>query len=281
MEAGHDGADVQAGHEGGVIAHRLFSDAIGVFACPGGGDAGFEAADHLVIPAGLGAAGQLLGAEAEGDPKLAAVEVAGDEGEFEITRHDADDEIGLAVEKDFLSEDARVTMETALPGGVAEDGDLLFLIVLLLGEDAAEERLDFESGKDAGAHARRVDLGGIADAGELITGEGVSAERGEAVGVAGVVDDVRSSDASFCDAVDFHSLQRVGEHDELLGMGEGERAQEHAFDDGEDGGGGADAEGEGEDGGEGEAGGFGEVTDGNLQITQHGGSCVRLGLRVE
>ena len=31
MEAGDDGADVQAGHEGRVIAHGFFGDAVGVF----------------------------------------------------------------------------------------------------------------------------------------------------------------------------------------------------------------------------------------------------------
>ncbi len=53
MEAADDGADVQAGHEGGVAAHDFLGDAIGVVTGFGGGDAGLEAADHLVAPVGL------------------------------------------------------------------------------------------------------------------------------------------------------------------------------------------------------------------------------------
>jgi hypothetical protein len=97
------------------------------------------------------------------------------------------------------------------------------------------------------------------------------------VRVARVVDDVRTGDAGFVIAADLRTLDGVGEDDELLRMREGEGAQEHAFDDGEDGGGGADAEGQHEDGGERETGRFGEVANGDLQVTQHEKLLARCG----
>jgi hypothetical protein len=89
------------------------------------------------------------------------------------------------------------------------------------------------------------------------------------VRVARVVEDVRTGDAGFVIAADLRTLDGVGEDDELLRVREGEGAQEHTFDDGEDGGGGADAEGQHEDGGERETGRFGEMANGDLQVTQH------------
>jgi hypothetical protein len=89
------------------------------------------------------------------------------------------------------------------------------------------------------------------------------------VRVARVVEDVRAGDAGFVIAADLRTLDGVGEDDELLRMREGEGAQEHTFDDGEDGGGGADAEGQHEHGGERETGRFGEMANGDLQVTQH------------
>ena len=139
MQPVNNGCDLQAGHEGRVVTHRLPGDAIGVLASLFGGDARLEAADHAVAPVGLRAAVELFRAQAHRDPQLAAVEMAGDERKFEIARHDADHDVRLAVEEDLLAEDARVAVEAALPGGVAENGDLLALRILVGGVDAAQQ----------------------------------------------------------------------------------------------------------------------------------------------
>ena len=86
--------------------------------------------------------------------------MAGDEGKLEVARHDADDDVRLAIEQDLLAEDAGFAMEAALPGVIAEDGDLLVLIVLLLREDAAQQWLNGERCEDARRQPRGVHLAG-------------------------------------------------------------------------------------------------------------------------
>ncbi len=157
-------------------------------------------------------------------------------------------------------------MKAAFPGGITEDGNLLVLIILLLREDAAEHWLNGQRCEGAGREAGRVDLRRVADAGELIGGVSVAAESREAVRIARVGDDVGPGDAGLVVAADLRALNRVGEDDQLFGMREGKRAQEHAFDDGEDGRGGADAESQHENGSQREAGRLGEMADGDLQV---------------
>ena len=82
----------------------------------------------------------------------------GQEGEFEIARHDADDDVGIAIEKDGGSEDVGLALVMALPQAVTEYDHRLLLFVFGLGEGAAEERRDLESGKDLTAHANAIDF---------------------------------------------------------------------------------------------------------------------------
>lgn len=97
-------------------------------------------------------------------------------------------------------------------------------VVLLLGVEAAEQRLDAEGCEHTGRHASGHHLGVLADAGELIGGRAfvVAAERGEAVRVTGVVDDVGCGDTgSPVVAADLSVPKFIGEENELIGMGNG------------------------------------------------------------
>ena len=84
------------------------------------------------------------------------------EWKLKIAWHDADDQIGLSVEQDFSVEHAPVAVKALLPERVTDHADLLVLIVFLLGEEAAEQGLYSERGKDPAAHARSVDPCGLA-----------------------------------------------------------------------------------------------------------------------
>ena len=89
-------------------------------------------------------------------------------GKLEAPGHDADDDIGLPVKQDLCAENVRVAVEAAFPGGVTQHRDQLLLLIFLGGEDAAHERRDAQRGEDGGRHARGVDLGRLADSGELV-----------------------------------------------------------------------------------------------------------------
>ena len=133
------------------------------------------------------------GCRRRGTHKLAGVHVAGQEGKFEIARHDADDDVGLAIEKDGGPEDVGPALVMALPQAVTEHDDRLLLLVFGLGKGAAEERRDLQRGKDLTAHANGMDCFGDACGGQIIACMPIAAEVGKAVGVAHVVADVRSA----------------------------------------------------------------------------------------
>src|SRR5579871_5517303 len=151
--------------------------------------------------------------------------MAGDQWEFKVSRHDTDDHVGLAIEENLRAENVGIAMKAALPGGIAEDDYLLLLVVFLLGEDAAEEWLNFECGQNSAAHAGCIDDGRIAHAGELIRGSLVAAQAGEAMGVARVVSNVGNSYASFSIAADVGALKDVCYHHESIGVGKWQRTQ--------------------------------------------------------
>ena len=94
--------------------------------------------------------------------------MAGHEGKFKIARHDANDDVRLAIEKDRGPEDVGPALVMALPQAVTEHDDRLLLLVFGLGEGAAEERLDLERGKDLTAHANAMDCFGGTCGGQII-----------------------------------------------------------------------------------------------------------------
>ena len=194
----------------------------------------------------------------------------GEKRKLKAARHDSDDDIRFAIEKNFAAEDLGVAMKARLPGGVAEDSNGDAVRVLLISENATKERLNAKRCEYTGGHAGVIDLGGLADTGELVTIRFVAADSSKALGVPRVVDDVGSGDAGFAVAVDFGAFDGVGNDDEFIGIRERQGAQQHAFDDGEDSRGGANAEGEHENGRGRESWAFEQMTDSDLQVTQHG-----------
>ena len=64
--------------------------------------------------------------------------------EVEVPRHDADHFVGLVVQRDLASDDVGRAAEAALPQPVADHDDAHALVVLVLGEDAPEQRLHAE-----------------------------------------------------------------------------------------------------------------------------------------
>ena len=104
-----------------------------------GSHAGLQPPDHVVAP-GSRALDQFSLGEAHGHPKLAAVQLAGNQRKFELARHHADDLVGLAVEQNLLAQDVGIAMEAAVPRLVAEHGHLLAALIFLLGKDAAHQR---------------------------------------------------------------------------------------------------------------------------------------------
>jgi hypothetical protein len=183
----------------------------------------------------------LLG-EAEGDPQLGAVELARDQRKLEVPRHDADDDVGLAVEQDFAVEDLRVAVEAGLPRGITHDGYLLVMLVFLRGEDPAQLRLNAQGREDSCGKARGVYLSGISGTGKLICREPVAPKGGEGFGLARVGDDVRNGNGSPAIAAQIRSFDMVREHHQTARIRKWQWAQQNAFNDGENGCGGSNPE---------------------------------------
>ena len=109
-------------HGGWEVPHDLLGNAVSVLRSLREGDARPEAGDQ-VVPPHAGFVGELVGRHAHGHPELGLVHVAGEQGKFKATGHDADDGVGTAIENDGAAEDVWVAIEAGKPEGVAEDGD--------------------------------------------------------------------------------------------------------------------------------------------------------------
>jgi hypothetical protein len=194
------------------------------------------------------------------------IETAGDERELEVARHDADDDIRLAVEQDLVAEDAGIAMEAALPHVIADDRDGCVSIVLLLHEDSAHRRRDSERGEDACRHPRGVHHYRLAAAGKLVATSGVASEGTKArrvmqIGAYFGCGDACIRDRSFC-------AQAVADADEARRIVEGQRPQQNAFHQGEDGRSGADAEREREHNRKRKAGSAAQLAHRETQVQQ-------------
>jgi hypothetical protein len=83
-----------------------------------------EPADHVVAP-GTRASGQFVLREAHRHPKLAAVQLAGNQRKLEIAGHDADDLVRFAVEQNLPAQNLLDRREAAAPCLIAEQRHLL------------------------------------------------------------------------------------------------------------------------------------------------------------
>jgi hypothetical protein len=90
---------------------------------------------------------RLFRREGERRPDLRAV------GKVESERGDADDFVGLSIERDRLADDRRIAAEPALPDSMTENGSAMLSRSLFGGkESAAERRLDPERSKEIGRY---------------------------------------------------------------------------------------------------------------------------------
>ncbi len=144
----------------------------------------------------------------------------------------------------------------------------MLVFVFGLGEGAAEEGRDLERGKELTAHANGMDRFGDACGGQVIACSLIAAEVGKAVGVAHVVDDVRSGGSRPGAHIAIGTIEGVSQDDQTVWRGEGQRAEKNTGDDGEDGSGGSDAQGQHQDGGDGEPGRVTQLAEGVTRVLQ-------------
>jgi hypothetical protein len=188
--------------------------------------------------------------------------------EFEGGRHDADHRVGLAVEGDGVVQDAPVSGEALLPGGVAQHahrrgGGGVFGV----GEHAAEHRLHAEQGPDRRGHGALAEHSGFREA----------RQRGGRAGGEGEVLDAACVPAPLEVIEVGHRHLAVGaiqpvrpDEEDVVAVLIGERMQQHGVDDAEDRRGGTDAQSQDRYHRGGEAGGLGELAQGEAQFREHG-----------
>ena len=169
--------------------------------------------------------------------------MAGQERELEIARHDANDDVGFAIEKNGGPEDPGTALVTALPQTVTEHDDWLLVLVFVLGEDATEERRDLQRGKDIAAHPYCMNCFGNACGGQVIAFLLIAAEVGKAVGVAHVVADIDGGGSRLLAHQAIGAFEGVSQNHQAVWAGEGKRAEKNAGDDGKYSSGGSDAKG--------------------------------------
>src|SRR5205085_4967811 len=119
-------------------------------------DAGLHARDDVQVldrPARVGR--ELFRLEGDGSPEVGRLpaELA---PEVEVGRHDADDRVRLAVERDVLVDDGQAR-EATMPEAVAEDYDLVASFrVLVAGEGSPFGGTSAERGEDVGRDVHAV-----------------------------------------------------------------------------------------------------------------------------
>ncbi len=241
---GLDAVVVMGGEEGSRLGERL-----------GDGDAGFHPRKHESCAHEERA--RLLRIEGDGCIDHGP---AGAEGELEAAGKDADDGAAFAGEPECGTEDMGIAVEAIVPEVMADEDNGRGGI--LRSEQATFLGLDAEHGKEIGG-----------DFGEQGPAHTVGrADRFDRAGVPGYAREGASMAAQGFDLVvaefslgAFLSGFAV-DHDELVGMGEGDGAEQDGVNDSEHGGDGAEAESKGEDDGGGIAWGAAEAAQGEAEI---------------
>ena len=166
--------------------------------------------------------------------------IGGDAGEGR--GHDADDDEGVAVEGDGLTEGAAVGVESGFPEGVAEDGGRRFRGIIFVGgqEGSAIEGGNGEQGEELRGDEMRVNLRRGSGFGEDDFFVKLGGDGGEIGGA--VAEGVEERVGEF--GLRAGNGGELNEADELLGMGRIEGAETNGVDEGQECGGGADAESE-------------------------------------
>ncbi len=219
-------------------------------------DTGMQAGDELVI----------LSIAFTGDRGLQRrPEVGGSVG-VEAGRHDADDGEGGSAEIDGATEGGGISVEEALPGGIAEyrqgwaAGNVFARLEL-----ATEERFDAEDVKESGTDALLLDIGGAAIGVEIdasVVAVDCWCEQ------SGVVANELPGAAVLADIDARESITRnmPSDHDETVRVGVGERPEEECVDHAVDGGVGSNAEAERNEDCEGEGRAFAQQAESETEI---------------
>src|SRR6202034_3894982 len=92
--------NVAAGERRWKVAHDLLGRVASILLGLSWGHAPLQPSDHIVAPVSR-ALNQFRLGEAHGHPKFAAVQLARNQRKLEFARHDTDNLVGLAVEKNF------------------------------------------------------------------------------------------------------------------------------------------------------------------------------------
>ena len=186
--------------------------------------------------------------------------------ELKVTRHHSDYHIGLAVQQDFGSQHVRIAVQAVLPERIADHSYLFFLVVLLLREDSAHERLDPESREHSARKPRSIHLCRVADTGQFITILRIPAQALETARVAAVGLNIRSGHPSLAIAAHVGAFENIRNLHQSLGMRKRQGPQQHTFDNGEDGCRCPDAERKHQHGRRGKAGRLQQMAEGDSQV---------------
>src|SRR5579859_635808 len=140
------------------------------------GNAGFKARQHADVFSAAGG----IGHEGKGSPDIRGTtsrKVGGDGDRRETSRHNTDQSVRVAIQKNFPADLSRVRPEAARPQIVANDGDALSAsTIIFLSKIAAEKRLNAQdmevrSGDGHASQMFRTVTGGKVIADRRITGD--------------------------------------------------------------------------------------------------------------
>src|SRR6185437_1227513 len=106
-------------------------------------------------------------------------------------------------------QDLWIGMKAALPGAIAQDRQLLLLVIFLLGEDAAHQRRDAQARENSRSKAGCADGCRFADTAEFIRSLSISAEALKAVCATSIGKHVGGSDADSAVAVGRSAQENV------------------------------------------------------------------------
>src|SRR5579872_640728 len=118
-------------------SHRLAGDPLQIARRLLRCDPRLETSHHVTTPADSCVDVEFGAGQAQRDPQLAAGQTSRLQWELKAPRHHSDNFVKFSVELKLGSENSRIPVQAVLPERVADHGDLLLLVILLLREPAA------------------------------------------------------------------------------------------------------------------------------------------------
>jgi hypothetical protein len=219
----------------------------------------------------MDAAGEIVAVLPNGHPDVSA------RNECEIGGKDADDAMGLAVEKDGATYDAGTRAEAASPILMAEHDDEVAAGLVFVGvEGATDNRMNAEERKETRGCEGGLHATGITLAGEIETGGHVDVDGhfGKAAIVGLKVLEIAGRETELGPS----RHVSVRDFDQTLRLEIRERPEKRGVDGAEDGGVGADAESQGQDGDGGEPWRLAQHAEGEAKVLQKVGEEIHAAL---